>query len=296
MSVSICIVNYNTVDMTLRAIQSVIRNEPINKIEIILIDNDSYLDEKKALMLGILDIDQEGNFLKTIFNDFNLGFGKANNQAMSVAKGDFIALLNSDTELKSNCFTRATDYLRLHPDVGAVGCRLITPDGLLDHGCKRGFPTPVASLLYFMRASKLFNRPDLDQYHLGHLDEYKSHNVDAISGAFMVIRKDVIDQVGMFDERFFMYGEDLDLCYRIKEAGWRIVYNPEIGNVIHYKGASSKKRKFKTLFNFYEAMFLFYNKHYIKKYNPLVTVLVYIAIIIQFIIKLVMNYCFSKKV
>lgn len=295
MSVSICIVNYNTADMTLRTIQSVIRFEPLNQIEIILIDNNSCQDDKDALSLRLVEMERDGLILETIFNDLNLGFGKANNQGMKLAKGEYIALLNSDTELTANSFTKAIEYLKANPAVGAVGCRLITPDGVLDHGCKRGFPTPLASLLYFMKASKIFKKPELDLYRLGHLDEHQIHDVDAISGAFMVIRKEVLDDIGGFDERFFMYGEDLDLCYRIKEAGWRIVYNPEIGDVIHYKGASSRKRKFKTLFNFYEAMFLFYNKHYLKKHNPLVTVLVYIAILIQFIVKLVRNYCFSKK-
>ncbi len=294
--ISIAVINYKTIEITLNTIKSIVEMTDKVPFELIVIDNASGKLEADALSQKCSELFSKalGNKLKVILNPTNLGFACANNQAMRLAEGDYIALLNSDTELTTDSFSMAVAYLEQHPDVGAVSCRLITPDGCLDHGCKRGFPTPSASLIYFSKLSQIMNKPELDQYRLSYLDEHQIHDVDAISGAFMVMRKEVVDQVNLFDERFFMYGEDLDLCYRIKEAGWRIVYNPELGNVIHYKGSSAKKRKFKTLFNFYEAMFLFYNKHYVKKYNPIVTILVYIGIVFQFIVKLIRNYLFLK--
>lgn len=302
--ISIAIINYKTLQITLNTIKSVIQMTPNTDYELIVIDNASGAEEAKALKEACDKLHDElmnksgkglTQEIKVLLNDVNLGFGKANNQAMKMAKGSYVALLNSDTELTTDSFTKAMVYLENCPEVGAVGCRLATPDGKLDHGCRRGFPTPKASLFYFLKVHKWLKRPELDLYKLGHLDEHQINEVDVISGAFMVLPKRVIDEVGMLDERFFMYGEDIDWCYRIKEAGFKIVYNPELGDVIHYKGASGKKRKFKTLYNFYEAMFLFYNKHYLKKYNFLVTICVYLGIFMQFVVKLILNYLRKTK-
>lgn len=286
----IVVVNYRTCKMTTDTVQSIIDNEKEMTIKIHLIDNNS--GDSEVEYLSQYAITSQSTNCSVLFksNTENLGFAKANNLALKSIEGDFVVLLNSDTRLTTNSFTKAVKYLQESPDIGALGCRLITPDGKLDHGCKRGFPTPKASLFYFLKMNKWLKRPELDLYRLGHLDEHKVHDVDVISGAFMVIPKRVIDEVGLLDERFFMYGEDIDWCYRIKEAGYRVVYNPELGDVIHYKGASGKKRKFKTLFNFYEAMILFYNKHYLKKYNILVTICVYLGILLQFMLKLIWNY------
>lgn len=287
---TIIIINYKTIKLTQSTVNSVTEFTKDISIKTILIDNASGDNEQQILGVFADQLSSVGHTITFIPNPTNIGFAKANNQAMKLAQGDYIALLNSDTELTTDSFTRAVAYLEANPDVGAVGCRLITPDGQLDQGCKRGFPTPKASLYYFLKVHKWLKRPELDIYKLTHLDEHQVHDVDVISGAFMVLPKRVVDEVGMLDERFFMYGEDIDWCYRIREAGYRIVYNPELGDVIHYKGASGKKRKFKTLFNFYEAMILFYNKHYLKKYNFLVTLCVYLGISLQFMVKLILNY------
>lgn len=288
--ISIAIVNYKTLEITLNTIKFVLEKTKNVEYEIIVIDNASGTEEARLLEEAC----REFSGVSVHANATNLGFGKANNQAIKMAKGDYIALLNSDTELTTDSFSKAIAYLEKTPEVGAVGCRLITPDGKLDQGCRRGFPTPKASLFYFLKAHKWLKRPEMDIYKLSHLDEHKISEVDMISGAFMVLPRKVIDEVGMLDERFFMYGEDIDWCYRIKEAGYKVVYNPNLGDVIHYKGASGKKRKFKTLYNFYEAMFLFYNKHYLNKYNFLVTICVYLGISLQFVVKLVWNYVPKK--
>lgn len=284
-NLNIIIINYRTLNLTISSIEHISVFERSFLDSVILVDNGSNNGDEEKLEAYSRELN-----LTFIPNSTNLGFAKANNQAMKLASGDYIALLNSDTELTTDSFTKAMAYLEENPSVGAVGCRLITPDGKLDQGCKRGFPTPKASLFYFLKVHKWLKRPELDLYKLSHLDEHEIHEVDVISGAFMVLPRRVVEEVGMLDERFFMYGEDIDWCYRIREAGYKIVYNPKLGDVIHYKGASGKKRKFKTLYNFYEAMILFYNKHYLKKYNLLVTLLVYFGIILQFMLKLVWNY------
>lgn len=291
--ISIVVVNYKTLDITLNTLHSVVELTKGTPYELIVVDNASGVQEFTALKAACDAFRVQGVNIQLICNETNLGFGRANNQGFALAKGEFIALLNSDTQLTTDTFAKAIVYLAENPKVGAVGSRLVTPDGKLDQGCKRGFPSPKASLHYFLKVHKWMRRPEMDLYKLSYLDEFKSHSVDVISGAIMILPKAVIDRVGMFDERFFMYGEDIDWCYRIKEAGFDIVYNPDLGDVVHYKGASGKKRKFRTLYNFYEAMILFYNKHYLKKYNILVTICVYLGIGIQFVLKLVWNYRFE---
>lgn len=276
-----------TYEKTVNTINSVIKHTIGLDYEIILIDNGSGNADPDKLDRYIKENHLD---IKYIRNKNNLGFSKGNNIGIKEAKGEYIAFMNSDTELTDNSYLKAVEYMNENEDIGAIGCRLITPDGKLDHGCKRGFPTPEASMYYFLKLDKLFNNNiKYGAYKLSYLDEYKVHDVDAISGAFFVSTRKVLNKVGVLDERFFMYGEDIDLCYRIKESDYRVVYNPDIGTVIHYKGSSGKKRKFKTIYHFYEAMILFYNKHYKKGYNLLTTISVYSAIGILFIIKVIKN-------
>ncbi len=286
MELSIIIINYMTFEKTVHSIESILRYTEGLKYEIILVDNASLNNDAKKLDKYINNNNLD---IKLIKNSENVGFSIGNNMGIKEANGDYIAFLNSDIELTENSLLKALSYIKGNSDVGAIGCRLITPDGKLDHGCKRGFPTLKASLHYFLKLDKVFNDIKYDNYKLSHLNEHEINTVDVISGAFFVTSKRVLDEVGVFDDRFFMYGEDIDLCYRIKEKGYRVVYNPEVGTVVHYKGSSGKKRKYKTLYHFYESMILFYNKHYRKKYNFLVTIMVYLAVCVLFIIKLVSN-------
>lgn len=287
MDISIIIVNYMTYEKTVNTIESITRYTNGIKFEIILVDNGSKNDDAERLEKYTTNNNYKIKFIK---NKENTGFSKGNNVAVKEAKGEYIIFLNSDTELTENSFYKAITYIRKNRDIGALGTRLVTPDGKLDHGCKRGFPTPSASLYYLLKMDKLFkNQRKYGAYKLSYLDEYEVNDVDAISGAFFLTSKKVLDKVGSFDNQFFMYGEDIDLCYRIKEAGYRIVYNPNIGTVIHYKGASGKKRRYKTIYHFYEAMIRFYNKHYRKKYNFLVTGTVYLAVGGLLIVKILSN-------
>lgn len=291
MDLSIIIVNYNTFKLTKETIDSCLA-EPTNyTYEIFLVDNKSTDDSLEKLQ-DYFKSETERGILKIIPNKANEGFAKANNIAIEQAKGDFILLLNSDTLMKQSTIDKCMDYMTkgTHADVGALGCKVSLADGSLDKACKRSFPNPVNSFY------KLFNiktNSQKDDYNLDNLDDDGVYEIDCLVGAFMLVRRTTIEDIGLLDDTFFMYGEDIDWCYRIKQAGWRIVYFGE-AEIIHYKGASSedkktKKRNPKLIYEFYRAMYIFYRKHYTKKYNFLVNIAVYIGIGVLLAFNLIRN-------
>lgn len=286
MKLSIIIVNYNTYTLTKQTIDSVLEKKLPFEYEIMLVDNASMDDSMVKLQEDYKDIIREG-LLKVTLNDANLGFAKANNIGMRKSKGEYILLLNSDTYVVEDCLQQCMQYIERYNTeaaiqgeneckIGALGCKVILPDGTLDHACKRGFPTPRASLYYFLKLHKR-DKVKYGLYDALHLDEDEVGEVDCLMGAFMLMPRHVLDQVGLLDEDFFMYGEDIDLCYRIKEAGYKIMYYPE-ASIIHYKGGSSKKRRTKVIYDFHNAMWIFYKKHYIKTYSLWINSLVYVGI------------------
>lgn len=291
MDLSIIIVNYNTFKLTKETIDSCLA-EPTNyTYEIFLVDNKSTDDSLEKLQ-DYFKSETERGILKIIPNKANEGFAKANNIAIEQAKGDFILLLNSDTLMKQSTIDKCMDYMTkgTHADVGALGCKVSLADGSLDKACKRSFPNPVNSFY------KLFNiktNSQKDDYNLDNLDDDGVYEIDCLVGAFMLVRRTTIEDIGLLDDTFFMYGEDIDWCYRIKQAGWRIVYFGE-AEIIHYKGVSSedkktKKRNPKLIYEFYRAMYIFYRKHYTKKYNFFVNIAVYIGIGVLLAFNLIRN-------
>jgi len=288
MDLSIIIVNYNTYELTCNTIQSV-TNTLLDMVdyEIILIDNGSSSDVKTKLSAFCHSYSSKINL---IFNSTNLGFSAANNIGIKASSGNTLLLLNSDTIVQPNCIQNCLNYLSKNKDIGALGCKLLLSDGTLDHACKRGFPTPEASLYYFLKLHKLFpNSSRFTKYTLGTQDVNQVNEVDSLTGAFMMLPRTTIVHTGMFDEDFFMYGEDLDWCYRIKEEGYKIIYFP-YGETIHLKGQSSKKKKLKTTYEFYRAMILFYNKHYKKQYPFFISAIMYLAISIKMLLSILINY------
>jgi GT2 family glycosyltransferase len=200
--------------------------------------------------------------VRLIVNHENRGFARANNQALAAAKGRYFCLINPDTLVREDTFQSCLDYMESQADVGMVGCKVLNPDGSLQLACRRSFPTPWVGLTKALGFSALFPKSRLfGRYNLTYLDPEAISEVEAISGSFMFVRKAVIDQVGLLDEAFFMYGEDLDWCYRIHQAGWKIVYLPTT-QIIHYKGCSAKEAPFDNLRIFYSAMQLFVHKHF----------------------------------
>ncbi|NOU73876.1 glycosyltransferase [Paenibacillus sp. LMG 31458] len=282
MDLSIIIVNYKTRDLTLACIESVLSSCTAYKFEIILVDNAS--DD------GMLQVVSELHpQVVCIANTDNVGFSRANNQGIRIAKGRYVLLLNSDTIVQPDTLDVMLRFMDENPAVGASGCKIVLPDGSLDKACKRGFPTPSASFYYAFGFSKLFpNSPRFNQYQLGYLSSDDEYPIDSLVGAFMLIRREAIEQVGVLDEEFFMYGEDIDWCYRIKEAGWVNYYYPRT-QIIHHKGASSRRKPFKIIYEFHRAMILFHKKHYRKKYSWLTNAMVYAGVSLKFILSLVRN-------
>jgi hypothetical protein len=282
MDLSIIIVNYNTKNLLAASLQSIYSKKHKIEFETFVVDNgstDGSVETIKVLYPQIIFLPQNEN----------LGFAKANNIAIKQAKGRYILLLNPDTVVLNDCLDLMIDFMDQNPDVGAAGCKVVLPDGSLDLACKRSFPTPENSFYHVLGLAKLFPKSRrFGQYNLTYLDENETHEVDCLVGAFMMVRREVIEQIGLLDEKYFMYGEDIDWCYRIKNAGWKIVYYPR-AQIIHYKGASSKKKKWETIYEFHRAMFLFFNDHYKDKYNLVIRYLVYLGIAARYVISVMKN-------
>ncbi|GAW31251.1 glycosyltransferase family 2 protein [Carboxydocella sp. JDF658] len=282
MKLSIIIVNYNTKALLKQTLQSVYNHPPQADFEVFVVDNHS-TDSSVEM------VKQNFPQVKLIENQENEGFSRANNRAIRISKGEYILLLNSDTVVLPNTFDIMLDFMDKHPQVGAAGCKVLLPDGKLDLACRRSFPTPLNALFQALGLSKLFPKSRLfAQYNLTYLDEDQTYSVDCLVGAFMLVRRKTIEQVGLLDETFFMYGEDIDWCYRIKKAGWEIYYYPE-ARIIHYKGASSKKKKYRMIYEFHRAMVIFYQKHYAPNKFVLVNIIVLLGIWLRYLVALVRN-------
>lgn len=280
MKVSIIIVNYNTKQLTQNCIDSI---EKATKIpyEIIVVDNSS--DKNKKFTC-------DKPYIKVI-NCENKGFGHACNIGMDNATGDYFLMLNSDTIVHDKAIDKCAEYLESHSDAGAVGCKTLLKDGTLDHNCKRGLPTPSASLYYLLGLDKKYPKsPKYARYHATYLDENKVNEVEVLSGSFMMIKSSVIKKIGKFDEDFFMYCEDVDLSYRITQAGYKLIYLPS-ASILHLKGQSglySKNRK--VIIHFHKSMLLFYKKHFKSRYNVFVTISVYIGVYLKLILSLIKSF------
>ena len=283
MDLSIIIVNYNTCNLTMDCLQSVFASVTEYKYEVILIDNNS-ADQSVPTI--------QHHYPQAILkaNEDNVGFARANNQGMAIADGRYVLLLNSDTVVQPDTLQTMISFMDSRTDLGASGCKIILPDGSLDKACKRGFPTPSASFYYAFGFSKLFpNVPKFNQYQLGYLSPDESYPIDCLVGAFMMVRREAIEQVGGLDEDYFMYGEDIDWCYRLKQAGWGIYYNADT-TIVHYKGGSARRRPLRIVYEFHRAMLLFHRKHFRSKYNPLINAAVYTGIGVKLGLSLLLNW------
>lgn len=254
--ISVVIVNYNVRDLVDNCIASVYKaNKGKYDTEIFLVDNNSIDGSAEHIRQKYADV-------KVITNDRNIGFSRANNLALREATGKYILILNPDTVLEEGTFEKMTAFCEKDKSVGAVTSKLILANGKLDSACRRSFPTPAVAIPRMLGLSKLFPESRIfGKYNLTYLDENRTYEVDAICGAFMFIPKAVLDKAGFFDEDYFMYGEDLDLCFRIKKCGFKIFYYPEV-TTIHFKGESTKKTNLSYVNNFYGAMNIFVRKNF----------------------------------
>lgn len=255
MQLSIIIVNYNVpyfLEQCLIAVQKAMLNIAA---EVIVVDNHSTDN-------SMLYLPPKFPFVHFIKNKENIGFGKANNLAAEKARGAFLLFLNPDTLVPENAFADCLAFMEQHPDAGALGVKMLTGNGIFLKESKRAFPDPVTSFYRLAGLSTLFpTSPVFSRYYLGNLPENVTQEVAVLSGAFMLVRKNVTDVIGLFDPAFFMYGEDIDLSYRIQQAGYKNYYLPSV-QIIHFKGESTKKGSLNYIKVFYRAMSIFVNKHY----------------------------------
>lgn len=285
---SIIILNYNTKDL-LRDCLSSIKKAKSNgfTFETIVVDNAS--KDSSAAM-----VKKEFSWVKLIASKKNLGFAGGNNLGLKKAKGRYILFLNSDTKIVPEGLVKMMEFMEQNPGIGASTPKTMLFSGGMDPDCHRSFPTPWASICYFSGLEKLFPKSKLfGQYHKSYLNLNKAHEIDAGFGTFMFVRKKALDQVGGWDEKYFFYGEDLDFCYRIKKAGWKVMFYPE-PLVTHHKGASSglrreskdvarasRKTRIRVAKASIKAMEIFYKKFYQDKYPRWVTSLVILGIKIK---------------
>ena len=271
MDLSVIIVNYNVKYFLEQCLISVKQALAGIDGEVIVTDNNSVDGSCQMVNEKFPDI-------QLIENRENVGFAKANNQAISQAKGKYLLILNPDTVVEESTFHKCIDFMNQHPDAGALGVKMIDGEGKFLPESKRSLPTPVVAFFKVFGLSALFPRSKLfGKYHLGYLDPEKTHSVEILTGAFMFLRKTVIDQIGPFDEDFFMYGEDIDLSYRIINNGFHNYYYPET-RIIHYKGESTRKGSLNYISLFYKAMIIFARKHFSRKNIRLLSFLISIAI------------------
>lgn len=194
---------------------------------------------------------------------------------------DYVLFLNPDTVLSADALQITVDFLEAHPQAAVVGPKVIKPDGTLDLACRRSFPTPTSGLFKLAGLSRIFPKSrTLARYNLTYLSDDETAEVDSVMGAFMLVRGEALAQAGLFDERFFMYGEDLDLAFRIKERGWKVFYYPAV-EVLHHKGASSRKQSERSIREFYRAMHIFYRKHYAGRYSGPINAVVSVGITLR---------------
>lgn len=284
MDLSIVIVNYQTFELTKNTIDSIFEHDYPFSYEIFVVDNASKDDSLAKLQ------DYFKDSVKFIASAENNGFAAGNNQALRVATGKYVLLLNSDTIVWENTLENIYNYMEKHTDVGATGCRVLLENGELDKACKRSFPNVKNS---FFRLFHIPTNSKDNDYNLDNLPDGEIYEIDCLTGAFMFMRAEALNEAGFLDETFFMYGEDIDLCYRIKKAGWKIVYYGE-SKITHLKGASSKKQKSKLIYEFYRAMYIYYKKHHADENSFIVNIVVYLGIAFLCILKLFLNL-FKKK-
>ncbi len=283
MKLSVVIVNYNVKYFLEQTLLSVQKAASFLPTEIFVVDNNS-IDDSVAM---VRDRFPE---VHVIANQHNPGFSIANNQAIKISKGEYILLLNPDTVVNEDTFIKCVQFMDEHPHSGGLGVKMIDGSGKFLPESKRGFPSPFVAFCKTFGLSKLFPTSTLfNRYHLGYLDKDKNHEVDVLSGAFMMLRKNVLDEIGLLDETFFMYGEDIDLSFRIKKAGYKNYYFSDT-TIIHYKGESTKKGSLNYVKVFYNAMIIFAKKHFTGTKGALFILMLQMAIYLRAFMTLTSNF------
>lgn len=287
---SVIILSYNTRDVLIDCIKSVLKSEDIS-FEIIVVDNASTDGSSES----VLKIGKENKNVHLVQNDDNIGFARGNNSARKFCKGEYILFLNSDTIVLKDSLKRSFDYIAANSKVGAMTCRVDLPSGSLDLDTRRSFPTPWVAFSHFSYLDRIFPKSKFfAKYWYGYIPDDVSHRAEVIQGAFFLARKHVLDQVGWFDEDYFLDGEDIDLCWKIWEKGYQIMYYPE-AKIVHLKGVSKGKKnknkvpfaqKVKFRLAGVNAMEIFYRKRLWSQYPFYINWLVLLGISIMKLVRI----------
>jgi GT2 family glycosyltransferase len=254
-------VNYNSKGYLEGCLESVYRETALDSFQVVVVDNAS--DDRDFRV-----IENRYPRLAVIYNSVNYGFSTACNQGIRSYPADFYLLLNPDCQVRGDAIGKTLRFMRKRQDAGIAGCRVVHPDGSLQLACRRSIPRPSTALYRFMGLSRLFPRSRrFARYNLTYLDEREINEVEAVSGSFLMVRDEVIRDIGLLDQDYFLYGEDLDFCLRAGRKGWKVLYYPE-AEVVHFKRRSSRKNSQFSNYHFYYAMELFYRKHFRGKSGP----------------------------
>lgn len=285
--ISVIIVNYNVeffLEQCLNSVKKALSN--VNG-QVFVVDNNS-IDGSIEM------VQRKFPEYNLIANKDNKGFAKANNQAILLSDAEYILLLNPDTVVEEDTFLKVINFMDANPDAGGLGVRMLDGKGKFLPESKRGLPTPSVAFYKIFGLSSIFPKSKrFGHYHLGHLSEFKTNEIEILSGAFMLMRSEALDKVGLLDEAFFMYGEDIDLSYRIIKGGYKNYYFPET-RIIHYKGESTKKSSVNYVFVFYRAMIIFAEKHFSQKNAKLFSFLINAAIYFRASLAIAMRFIRSS--
>ena len=262
MLLSICIVNLNAKKYLSKCLNSIPKGLKTQDYEIIIVDNNSS-DNSCSFIKNL-----KNNKIRLIQNFYNSGYTKAINQAIEKSKGENILILNPDSILEKKSIDTLLNFLKRNEKVGIIGPKVIDELGSFQASCRRGLATPLAVFFYFLGFAKLFKENKFfTGYQLNHLDENYISQVDGVSGSCMVVKREVVDKIGYFDERFFAYQEDSDYCLRAKYAGWSIFYNPQ-AKIVHVGGVGgSNSVPMKAIFEWHRSYFRYYFKHFSKSHS-----------------------------
>lgn len=270
-TLSIIILSYNTKDLLENCLNSVQKHKGNIELQTIVVDNNSTDGSQKLIKAKF-------KWVKLIENKKNLGFAKGNNIAQKAVKGKFVLFLNSDTQIKKNTLDLTLKFLKSHKKVGVVTCKQLLASGKLDKDSRRSFPTPWIAFTHFSSLDILFPKSStFAKYWYGYLDQDITHEIDVSQGAFLMIRKNALDEAGWFDEDYFLNGEDIDLSWKIKSNGYKIYYYPK-AEILHLKKASKRINNLESVLSGINAMEIFYKKRMLSKYSMFTNMLVLASI------------------
>lgn len=286
---SICIVTYQACALLRDCLHSIAQNPPHGACEIIVVDNHS-TDGTLQMLAG------EFPQVQVIQNQTNEGFTAPMNKALRAASGRFLLQLNPDTFIKPQAFNQMLGFFEAHPQVGIGGPKVLNRDGTLQAPCRRGESRPWAVISYFTGLARVFPKSRLfGEYLMSYMDEDTPHSVAGVSGSCMMIRREVIEQIGYLDERFFAYQEDADFCLRARQAGWQVYYIPQ-AQIIHYGSmGGSRVQPYRSIFEWHKSYYLYYRKNFARDYFFLFNWLYYFLMALKLGITLLLNFLRREK-